>query len=176
MAAGDLDRDGALDLVATNLSSNAITVLHGHGDGTFGSGIPFGVGVYPWALAIADMNADGWPDVAVANRDDQTVSVLFNRTGPPAVMGVDRSQAVLALQARSVGGRWRAEFTLGDAGPARLEVADVGGRMLSSWNVGALGAGAHTLDLAGRDLPAGVYFLRLTQAGNAVRARVAILH
>ncbi len=39
--------------------------------------------VDPWSIAVADFNDDGRPDVAAANPEDHTVSVLLNET-PPA--------------------------------------------------------------------------------------------
>jgi len=39
------------------------------------------VGVAPWALAIADFNGDGAPDIAVANLGSQSVSLLYNAPG-----------------------------------------------------------------------------------------------
>ena len=36
-----------------------------------------GVGAYPYSVAIGDFNGDGRPDLAVANVDSNTVSVLL---------------------------------------------------------------------------------------------------
>ncbi len=38
----------------------------------------YGVGSYPTSVAIGDLNGDGKADLAVANYDDKTVSVLLN--------------------------------------------------------------------------------------------------
>ncbi len=67
-------------------------------------------------------------------------------------------------------------FSLPDAMPAALEILDVTGRSLVRREVGALGAGAHTLALpeAARLSP-GVYFVRLTRAGSALTKPVAIV-
>jgi len=63
-------------------------------------------------------------------------------------------------------------FSLVDASPARIEVLDVAGRRLLSLEVGALGPGSHTVDLAReRKLPAGIYIIRLSQAGRALTTR-----
>jgi hypothetical protein len=76
----------------------------------------------------------------------------------------------------AVGGRLRVEFALRDGSPARLELLDVAGRALVSKQVGAMGPGRHSLDLAGgRAAPPGIYFLRLSQGGSEARARVAVL-
>jgi hypothetical protein len=91
VALGDLNNDGNLDLVVANESSSAwsgsdglVGVLLGSGDGGFLSRIFYdsgGKGAY--SVAIADVNADGNPDVVVVNRcwncASSTVSVLLGR-------------------------------------------------------------------------------------------------
>jgi hypothetical protein len=52
-------------------------VLLGNGDGTFAVSTSFGAGSHPGAVAIADLNADGRLDLAVASRGSNTVSVLL---------------------------------------------------------------------------------------------------
>jgi hypothetical protein len=68
VALGDLNADGKLDLVGVdNVSSGAdVVVLLGNGDGTFQTPISYSVDPSPTAVAIADMNQDGHPDLVVA--------------------------------------------------------------------------------------------------------------
>jgi hypothetical protein len=71
-------------------------------------------------------------------------------------------------------------YTLERAGPVRLELFDVTGRRVRTLFAGALRAGRWThewngTDLAGRPLPAGVYFLRLETAGSTTTRRVTRL-
>ena len=67
-------------------------------------------------------------------------------------------------------------FTLPSSERATLELFDVTGRRLLNREVGALGAGTHRIELwsAGR-VPAGLYFLRLAQAGHVALRRVAVV-
>jgi hypothetical protein len=70
VAIADLDRDGRPDLVANlgplNLPGHVV-VLHNRGDGTFEPWQSIPVASQPYALATADFDGDGWPDVAVVH-------------------------------------------------------------------------------------------------------------
>ena len=68
----------APDLVIANSTSNNVTILLGNGDGTFqeATGSPYAVGRNPSSVLVADFNGDGNPDFAVANKDDNTISIF----------------------------------------------------------------------------------------------------
>ncbi len=67
-------------------------------------------------------------------------------------------------------------FTLPAAGEARLEVLDVAGRRLAAHEVGARGAGRHTLRLDERGpLAPGLYLLRLVTPGRVLTARGVVV-
>jgi type II secretory pathway component GspD/PulD (secretin) len=68
----------AADLVIANSTSNNVTVLLGNGDGTFqeAAGSPYAVGKNPSSVVVADFNGDGNADFAVANKDDNTISIF----------------------------------------------------------------------------------------------------
>jgi cysteine-rich repeat protein len=70
----DMDSDGDLDIVTSNTTSDDVTVLLNDGAGVFAAPMNFEsrvgwAGEDPRALAIGDINADGVPDVVVANQD-----------------------------------------------------------------------------------------------------------
>jgi len=76
----------------------------------------------------------------------------------------------------TAGGKLSVEFVLPNRSPARLDLLDVAGRVMTSREVGDLGPGAHTVELAPeRALPQGIYFLRLTQASRIANARTVVL-
>ena len=54
-----------------------ISVFLGNGDGTFGARTDYAVGNSPVWVATGDFNGDGVLDLAVANKADDTVSILF---------------------------------------------------------------------------------------------------
>ena len=79
LATADFNGDGFLDIVTRN-SDDTLTLLYGNGDGTFRQDpnlalIPVGAGLED--MVIADFNRDGKLDVAVAEGDDETISVLL---------------------------------------------------------------------------------------------------
>jgi hypothetical protein len=76
VAAGDLNGDGILDLVALNYG-NYMHVLFGNADGSFQSSVRYDAGSYPTAVAIGDYNYDGRLDLAVAGSNG--VSVILQR-------------------------------------------------------------------------------------------------
>lgn len=77
VAAGDVNGDGKLDLVVaqcTDLdgcsdgSNGIVSVLLGNGDGSFRPAVSYSSGgPFPLSVAVADLNGDGKPDLAVAN-------------------------------------------------------------------------------------------------------------
>jgi FG-GAP-like repeat/RTX calcium-binding nonapeptide repeat (4 copies) len=65
----DFNRDGKLDLVTTNVSSNDVSVCLGNGNGTFGAPTNFATfaGAGPVNVTVADLSGDGKLDLVVAN-------------------------------------------------------------------------------------------------------------
>ena len=80
VAVADLNNDGAPDAVVVNNTSGTINVLLNKHDGTgaFNPPATYSVGSSPSWAAIADVNADGKPDIVVSNMTSGTISVLLN--------------------------------------------------------------------------------------------------
>jgi len=84
VAIGDLDGDGKPELAVTNFDDNTVSVLRNTATsgsittGSFASNVDFVTGRNPYSVAIGDLDGDGKPDLAVANKNDYTVSVLRN--------------------------------------------------------------------------------------------------
>jgi hypothetical protein len=83
MVVADFNSDGRLDVaVATggsfNNTTGSVMVAFGTGDGRLANPIGFAVGNNPRSLRVADFNGDSRPDLAVANRSSNSVSLLIN--------------------------------------------------------------------------------------------------
>ena len=81
VAIGDLDGDGKPDLSMANGSSNTVSVFRNFSmSGTIflASKVDFATGTSPYYVAVGDMDGDGKPELIVANRDSDNVSVLRN--------------------------------------------------------------------------------------------------
>jgi len=101
VAAADLNADGKADLSVTNSGDGTVSVLlngtpPAAGTPTFTGPTAFGAGAGACAIAAADINGDGLPDLIVANPGDSTVSVLVNTTAPGAATPSFAVQQVFA--------------------------------------------------------------------------------
>ena len=97
----DINGDGKPDVIAVNLTGNAISVLlnstaAGAVTPSFVAQQTFATGMGVRYIAIADVNGDGKPDVIVANFSDNTVSVLLNTTAPGSTTASFATQQTFA--------------------------------------------------------------------------------
>ena len=81
----DFRNDGTEDLAVVNVVSGSVTILLGNGNGTFQSPVDYPTVADPAGFAIADLNGDGYPDLAIPGQDsggNGVVSVLLgSKTG-----------------------------------------------------------------------------------------------
>jgi hypothetical protein len=89
VATPDFNLDGRSDLaVADEFAETASVLLDttepGAGTPSFAAQQTFAVGESPSGVASADFNGDGKPDLVLANRDEDTASVLLDTTAPGA--------------------------------------------------------------------------------------------
>ena len=91
----DLDNDKKLDVILVNAAAGngSISVLLGRGDGSFQTPVQYPTSVGTTSLTVADLNADGIPDVVVANHD--TSFVTTNRCARES--GFDRKNFIRKL-------------------------------------------------------------------------------
>ncbi len=85
VTAGDVNGDGRIDLLTSNVSNNNFSVLIntstlGSSIISFATHVTFGVGSTPTFVALSDLDNDGRPDAVVTNSSSNTISVLKNTT------------------------------------------------------------------------------------------------
>ena len=78
-AVADFNADGKLDLAVAGSTSNQVTILLGAGNGDFTAAptSPEMAGGQPRSVAAGDFNADGKPDLAVANGLATNLTILL---------------------------------------------------------------------------------------------------
>src|SRR5690349_18516024 len=76
---GDLDGDGAPDLVAPNYDLGTVSVLRSLGHGLFADPVTYPAGDTALAIALGDLDGDGALDLVVSDTLNSRVSVLLNR-------------------------------------------------------------------------------------------------
>ena len=85
----DVNNDGKPDIATANWGIGNATVLEnttspGSSTVSFSKPVALPAGSRPYSIAIADLNGDGRPDVAVANSAANSLSVVLNLTAPSA--------------------------------------------------------------------------------------------
>lgn len=76
---GDVNKDGNLDIITPNVSSNNVSVLLGDGQGNFSSApnSPYAVETRPYFATTGDLNAGGNLDIITAHDDINKISFLL---------------------------------------------------------------------------------------------------
>jgi uncharacterized protein YjdB len=81
---GDIDNDGKPEIIVANTGSGSVSVLRNTSttgtmsSGSFAAKVDLTAGSSPYAVAIADVDGDGKQDIAVSNRNSNTISVFRN--------------------------------------------------------------------------------------------------
>jgi uncharacterized repeat protein (TIGR01451 family) len=122
VAVGRFNGDAFDDLAVARSGSNDVLILLGNGSGGFAPapGSPVSVGSAPTAIAVGRFNGDSIDDLAVANRTDDTLTILLgNGSGgfsptPGLPVGVGDSPASLAVG--NLNGDGNADLAVANAG------------------------------------------------------------
>jgi hypothetical protein len=168
VAVADVNGDGKPDLVVANLcaSSSAcpngvVDVLLGNGDGTFQSAVTYqSGGYYATSVAVADVNADGKPDLLVASEfvsgdyTNGTVGVLLGKgdgTFQSAATYESGGSAAVWVAVGDVNGDGKPDLVVANCGPS-------GGDSCTNGTVGVLlGNGDGTFQIAASYASGGFY-------------------
>lgn len=194
---GDMNRDNHLDIVVTNHQDNTVTILHGRGDGTFAPGVDYSAGGAhhndPEGVAAADVNRDGWTDLAIVNYSSNTIAVLLNRG--EAAGRANALHSAAAMETRTPGARSgnllleRLESRTGanvhysvppGGGIVSIKIFSVTGRMVADLVSGFEAGGVHVARWDGRGdgstrLPSSVYFVRAAIGESVFAHRIVLV-
>jgi len=140
-----------------------------------------GHGWVPMASRVADASGHiEWIDSSLAASMRYGWRLRFEGASPGTsgevwLEGVEESRfSILGVSPNPATGAVAAAIALPAAAPVEVAILDLGGRRIWSGNFGVLVAGRHVLPLpATEQLAAGLYFVRVTQAGRQATARFA---
>jgi len=170
MSATDVNGDSDPDVIVTSCAvkgsscfvtgTGAVTILQGKGNGKFQTAIPFSSGgAYPNALAIADLNGDGRPDLIATNFFSNNLGVLLN-DGAFATSTVLTSSLNPSIYGQAV--------TLSATVTSKGSVAPTGTVTFKNGtsSIGTVSLNGNTAALTKRYLPAGTLSLTATYNGD----------
>jgi hypothetical protein len=113
-------------------------------------------------------------ETGFVNEAEFAASGAFTISSALGVGGGNVSFALRGITPNPARGAFSVAFALPSSKPATLAVFDVSGRQVASRTVGGLGAGLHSVSF-GQGLRPGLYLVRLTQAGQVLNGRVAVI-
>ena len=141
IAAGDFDGDGKTDLAISNANSGnagSVSVRRNtstNGSISFSENSTMAVGDGPFGLAVADLNADGKPDLVVTAGNSGIIAVFKNTTDSIGHISFARQLDIRALQHSD-------DIAIADLdgdGKPELITADFSGGSMSVWRNTSLG-------------------------------------
>ena len=114
--AGDFDRDGFVDVLTANQSTNNLSFLRGNGNGTFATALNTGLGggTSPYSVVVGDFNGDGLFDVATANNGTNNVTVYLT-DGPLTIYGLNGGTAPTSIKVGDFNGDGNQDLVVSDA-------------------------------------------------------------
>jgi hypothetical protein len=129
VAVADFNGDGKPDVVVADFNSDTVSVLlnrtaAGATTPSFATQGTFTTGSEPFSVAVADVNGDGKPDLAVANQISNTVSVLLSNIAPFAISGSPATGTIVDVLIATGAGA---------GGSPQVRVFDAGGTQIASF-------------------------------------------
>ena len=128
LSVADVNGDGKPDVLTANGNTGTVAVLLGTGTGGFGTANTYfisGSGV-PYAVAVADVNGDGKPDLLTANYGANTAGVLLGTStgsfGAVTTFNTGSNSQPAAIAVADVNGDRRPDLLTANTGTNTLGV------------------------------------------------------
>ena len=173
------NRAGQLDLYAQHLGPDGVHDPQWPADGLAVSTAAGHQDLPVLVPGLAGQAVVAWidgRDEATTGTDIYAGLLAFEVATVASPASVERGLRLLAPRPNPMSDVSRAAFVLASDSPAALELYDVAGRLQWAKHIGNPGAGPHVVPLeVGNALPAGLYFLRLTQEGESVSVPLVIV-
>ena len=124
VAAGDFDGDGAVDLAAGNENGRDVVVLRGDGRGGFAPGpdSPHRAGSGAKSSDAADLDGDGFDDLAVSSWNDRELTLLFGGRDGMRSHRVEAGENPWAVTAADLDGDGRPDLATANYGSGTVTV------------------------------------------------------
>jgi len=104
-ALGDFDSDGKTDLAVANYYSNSVSLYRNLSTTeviSFGPKTDYSTGTNPDNISVGDMDGDGKPDLVLANKNSNTVSILRNTSSGGVISFAARIDLVTGIKPRDI--------------------------------------------------------------------------
>jgi hypothetical protein len=127
VAVGKIDGDFYPDLAVASGATDTVVVLHGNGDGTFGSPASYATGSDPTSVVLTDFDprSSKQLDFAVANKGSNDVRVRLDGNGSPqfgTVHNFDGFQAPSSIAVGDFDGNGEPDLAVANAGANTVSV------------------------------------------------------
>jgi hypothetical protein len=176
VAVADVNGDGRPDIVTANINVGSIGVLLARAGGGFAPVVLYSPGAFriPQAVALADVNGDGRPDIITANQNGDTVGVLLNTgTFTPLAAMPGAPAADVTLFPNPARGSFAVQLPAAwGTAPVRAELLNALDQVVATRATQTIAGAPLTVETAG--LSAGTYTLRLDAGGRTLTKRVVV--
>jgi FG-GAP-like repeat len=106
LVAFDYDKDGDADVIGADSNADSVMIFPNTGLGNFAAPMPFPAGPQAWFVHPLDVNGDSRPDLVVANRTGDGISILLNmgnQFAPPLDIPLDKNKPMPGASAIAIG-------------------------------------------------------------------------